>query len=140
MTFFEQLTTVFQGFLHDETQKIVVQPSPNLPDWRAYPKGKTTIHTGFFPLYEANGTLITGIAGRIVEWPGLGSEVFIFNPPVKIRKLSKGPCLQLIHPNGSWFKVHWNQPPHNFEEAIAYMDGLINPTSDLNRNSHTNHG
>jgi hypothetical protein len=95
-------------------------------NWQVRAYGSSMIYDGHFAVYTRDGFPLVRIAGRIVTWPGLPADVYVFNPPRVVRQVSRGACLQLAQPGGQWFKLHWERPAHGFDESLAYVEGLLN--------------
>ena len=72
-----------------------------------------------------SGAVIARYPGWIVEWPGLPADVYIDNPPLELRKHEHGSCFQLAKPNSSRFKLHWRRAARSFDEALTYMQQLL---------------
>jgi hypothetical protein len=98
---------------------------PSVPAWRAECRDDCTIYSGVFVVFGARGHPVWRVPGRIVEWPRLPTDVYIWNPPRAVKQHPKGSCLQLVRPNDSWFKLHWERPAQSFEASRAYVEQLL---------------
>src|ERR1051325_8840486 len=103
---------------------LFVEPT-TVPEWAAENQEHCRIYRGNFVISDSNGRLVRGFSGRIVEWPGLPTDVYLRDPPVELRRHVKGPCLQLVSQEGPWFKLHWEKPARNFDESRAYVERLL---------------
>ena len=109
--------------------------SPTALEWKIERRSNSIVYTGDYIIYRPGGVALCRLPGRIVEWPGLPTDVYIYDPPPEIRRLSEGPCLQLVTPGGSWFKLHWEKPGRTFEESRAHVERMLSqlPTRVLVR-------
>jgi hypothetical protein len=96
-----------------------------LPDWRLYRSAGQLVYSGFYTLYDESGQVCGGIHGRIVLQAGREAAAYIHDPPARLRSLAEGACFQLLYPGSRWFRLHWHCPPRSFEQALAYIDGLM---------------
>ncbi len=94
-------------------------------EWTIEHRDNCTVYTGAFAIYNARGRLLRQVRGRVVEWPGMPAEVYLCNPPPELRRHTHGPCLQLIAPGSSWFKLHWEKPARDFDTSRAYVEQLL---------------
>ena len=93
--------------------------------WRVERRDNCVIYSGTYSIH-GGGSIIRQVQGRIIEWPGLPTDVYVFNPPADLRKHPKGHCLQLATPNSAWFKLHWQKPARDFDTSRAYLEQLLN--------------
>lgn len=103
----------------------VLRGKPAVPDWTSHRRENSTIHSGFFVTYGLNGCPLVMIPGRIIEWPGLPNDVYLYNPPLALRQHPHGSCLQLLQPGDAWFKLHWQRPAKDFNQSCAYIEQLM---------------
>lgn len=113
-----QLLARFRSWFSEPTHAKV-------PEWQVEQRRDGTVYSGFFVLSKVGGQVSQQIQGRIVERPGLPTEVYICCPPPELRQHPKGPCLQLVSPNSSWFRLHWEQPAYDFDSSRAYIERLL---------------
>lgn len=104
-------------------------PSP--PEWEVEERGSSTIHTGVFAVRDRWGHAQLCVRGRVVEWRGLPTDVYLYDPPLVLRKHSHGSCLQLLRPDESWFKLHWQKPARDFGTTCAYVEQLLREASQV---------
>jgi hypothetical protein len=98
---------------------------PVVPAWQAERCGECTIYSGAFAIFNHRGELLRKVQGRVVEWPGLPTDVYLYNPPAELRHHDHGRCLQLVRPNAVWFKLHWERPARDFDASRAYVEQLL---------------
>src|SRR5947209_16070550 len=87
-------------------------PAPSLPaaavtdaEWEVEEQERCRIYRGRFVICDTDGRVLHRIRGRIVEWPGLPTDVYLRDPPAELRHHAKGPCWQLVSPDRPWFKL-----------------------------------
>ena len=95
------------------------------PQWTIRLQPNHREYHGVFVLFDHAERPLVQLPGRVVEWPGLPVEVYVYNPPIALRQHRHGRCLQLVEPNGRWFKLHWQRPARSFDQARAYMEQLL---------------
>lgn len=95
------------------------------PQWITRHVGQSNEYHGMFVLVGAGGNILARLRGRIIEWPGLPVDVYIYDPPEAVRRHRHGRCLQLVVPNSRWFKLHWEKPARSFDQARAYVEQLM---------------
>ncbi|GEM_PF-7072774 len=98
---------------------------PTDDEWGVEEKRNCRIYQGWFVIYDVDGRVLYEVRGRIVEWPGLPTDVYLRDPPAELRDHMKGPCLQLVSPDKPWFKLHWEKPARDFAESRAYVERLL---------------
>lgn len=101
-------------------------------DWEISRNGSSTCFTGNFLVFDRQGKIKRRIQGRIIEWRRLSAQVFIYDPPAFIKRHRHGSCLQLLHPNDNWFKLHFDKPPTDFATAYSYVELLLAEAYNLN--------
>jgi hypothetical protein len=116
----------FMGFLY-----WYCQGKPNPPEWEVNEQGPSTVYTGFFAVRDCWGRVHLSVRGRVVEWSGLPTDVYLYDPPLSLRKHSHGSCLQLLRPGESWFKLHWQRPARDFGTTCAYVEQLLHEVSQV---------
>lgn len=99
-------------------------------DWELEDDGKSRTYTGFFKVKRTTFR-IDKLRGKIVEWRGLPTDVFIEDPPPEIRLHPHGSCFQLWEPGTDWFKLHFVKPAGDFVTARLYVEGLLREAFDL---------
>src|SRR5580765_2897390 len=85
-------------------------------DWDVEEQERCRVYRGRFVIYDADGRTSHRVRGRIIEWPGLPTDVYLRDPPLELRQHAKGPCLQLVSQEGPWFKLHWEKPARDFAD------------------------
>jgi len=93
--------------------------------WEFERRENCTVYTGVFMVRQPGRWKRRQVHGRIVEWPGLPTDVYVYNPPLELRHHAKGPCLQLLSPDNPWFKLHWEKPAQDFATSFAYVERLL---------------
>jgi len=94
-------------------------------DWEVEQQKHCRIYRGSFVIHDARGRALQHVAGWIVEWPGLSTDVYLRDPPAELRHHAKGPCLQLVSPDSPWFKLHWERPARDFEDSRTYVEQIL---------------
>ncbi len=56
---------------------------------------------------------------------------YIHNPPAEIKRHRHGACFQQNGIGTGWFRLHWRRSPRNVDEAILYMEQVLDES--LNR-------
>lgn len=108
----------------NELAPIICGPK-TAPPWQVYSHVSHREYHGSFTLIGQRGETLVEIPGRVVEWPRLPVDVYIFNPPPSLRQHRHGHCFQLIAPASRWFKLHWEKPAKTFDQARAYVELLM---------------
>jgi len=90
--------------------------------WRSLRRGKDTLYEGDYRAQRGSGHRAT-FPGRVLVRDGAISA-YVADPPVQIRRHPKGPCFQLANP--PWFRVHWHRPPTSVDDAILYVERILN--------------
>lgn len=93
--------------------------------WDVQQNQASTIYTGHFAAYHPGGYTLCQIPGRVVEWTGMPTDVYLYDPPEELRHHPRGRCLQLLEPGRLWFRLHWEHPASNFEQSRAYVEQLL---------------
>lgn len=103
-------------------QEITVMP-PQRGAWDE--RGWTRTSNGGREIFE--GYYMVGarrFRGRIeTRNRGRKVEVYIYNPPREIKRHPHGACFQLI--KDGWFYLHWSRPAQNVDDAILYMERVL---------------
>jgi hypothetical protein len=94
-------------------------------DWKVVRNDSSTTFTGNFLVYDQTGKIKLRIQGYIVEWQRLPAQVYIYNPPEFVKNHRHGSCLQLLRPNDSWFKLHFDKPATDFASAYTYVEHFL---------------
>lgn len=94
-------------------------------DWKMNRLGKQTTFNGKFLIFDQTGKIKCRVQGRVVQSRNSNSEVYIYNPPVFVKRHRHGSCLQLLSPNSQWFKLHFEYPARDFASAYSYVEHLL---------------
>jgi hypothetical protein len=86
--------------------------------WTRTVGGRREIYEGFFTVgtRQFRGRIETRNRGRNVE-------AYIYDPPREIKRHRHGACFQLVSDN--WFYLHWSRPARNVDDAILYMERVL---------------
>ncbi len=98
------------------------------PEWTVVDHGFCQEYQGTFEIYGHEGRSLAHIPGRVIEWRNIPVEVYLFHPPRNLRMHPHGRCLQLVTPDGHWFRLHWEKPARTFDQARAYVEHLMAET------------
>lgn len=88
--------------------------------WTVHSEGRSSIYEGDYQIGRRRfpGRIqVEGISGRITA--------FIHNPPKEIKRHRKGPCFQQYGIGTGWFVLHWRKPARNVDDAILYMERVL---------------
>jgi hypothetical protein len=94
-------------------------------EWRVEEEEDCRIYRGRFVIYDQAGRAVRRIRGRVIEWPGLPTDVYLRDPPAELRHHTHGPCLQLVSEHGPWFKLHFQRPARDFTDSRDYVEQLL---------------
>ena len=104
------------------SRAVTVQP-PERGAWDE--RGWTRIVNGNREIYE--GYYMVGrrrFRGRIeTRTRGRNVRAYIYNPPPEIKRHPHGACFQFV--NDDWFYLHWARPARNVDDAILYMERVL---------------
>lgn len=50
-------------------------------------------------------------------------RAYIYDPPREVKHHPHGACFQLVGEN--WFHLHWSRPARNVDDAILYMERVL---------------
>jgi len=93
--------------------------------WRVIETGRSITYVGEYALWDPRRGRGLKVRGRVVEWPGLGTDVYLYDPPDTLRHHQHGTCLQLLRPGGKWFKLHWTRPARTFAASKEYVEQML---------------
>ncbi len=102
-------------------------------NWQTVQNESSITFTGFFLVYDRRGKIKLRIQGHIVEWKRLPAQIYLYNPPEFIKHHRHGSCLQLLRPNDSWFKLHFEKPATDFASAYTYVEHFLTEAYNLKR-------
>jgi hypothetical protein len=80
------------------------------------------IYEGSYQVMERRSGRQRSFDGRIAVNQG-HITAYISDPPAEIKKHRHGPCFQLHRV--PWFQLHWNRPAQNPDDAILYMERVL---------------
>jgi hypothetical protein len=60
--------------------------------------------------------------GRLIE-RDRDIAAYIADPPIEMKHHRHGACLQLVQ--APWFRLHWSSRPKNLDDALLYMERMI---------------
>ena len=90
--------------------------------WSLDRSGRAAVYRGDFQVTERRSGQRRRFHGRIDaahnEW-----VPYICEPPAGIRSHPKGPCFNLI--DNGWYRIHWHRPPRNVDDAILYVERVL---------------
>jgi hypothetical protein len=88
--------------------------------WTRRTEGRNEIYAGNYQAGQRT------FAGRIqIEERSRRITAFIHNPPREIKRHRKGPCFQQYGIGTGWFVLHWRRPAQNVDDAILYMERIL---------------
>ena len=90
--------------------------------WRRIIEGRTVQHVGAYRVRHRRQNIWRFFDGRVVEDAGT-ITAYVADPPIEIKRHAKGPCFQLVR--APWFRVHWHRAPHTVDEALLYVERLL---------------
>lgn len=90
--------------------------------WRRIEDGTSVQYLGEYLISAHGRSASRSFRGRIVEEPD-GIKAYVADPPAAIRQHPKGPCFQLV--KAPWFRVHWHKSPPSVDEALLYVERLL---------------
>jgi hypothetical protein len=77
---------------------------------------------GDYQIFERRSRLLQKYPGRIAV-RHRDINLFIANPPPGLKAHPKGPCFTLTDP--PWFRLHWHHPARTVDDAILYMERIL---------------
>ena len=104
------------------------RPAWDAKGWRAVPHDGRFAYEGFYEVLAKKTGERRRFSGRIIETKRTVAT-YISDPPVEIKGHPKGRCFSLIE--ALWFRVHWHAEPRNVDEAILYVEAVLDEA--LNR-------
>jgi hypothetical protein len=90
--------------------------------WQHHREGESEIVSGKYRVFDRRSRVWRAFDGR-VEQRGSRISAYIADPPVEIRRHRHGACLQLVQ--APWFHLHWNRQPKNIDDALLYMERIL---------------
>ncbi|MGC8873545.1 MAG: hypothetical protein ACP5SI_03735 [Chloroflexia bacterium] len=105
---------------------LVVAPPPrpfwDERGWQRWRENGCTLYAGEYRARERQSRQMRRFPGYI-RVRGCEVDTYIASPPSTVRYHPKGPCFQYVA--GPWFRVHWHRPPRNADEAILYVEQVL---------------
>src|SRR5258708_5646952 len=101
-----------------------VEP-PNRGAWAE--RGWTSRIDGHSQVYEGDYQVgHWSFRGRM-QVDGRGGKItaYIHNPPPEIKRHRHGTCFQQCGIGSGWFILHWRRPARNVDDAILYMERVL---------------
>ncbi len=90
--------------------------------WQHWRERGGTVYAGYYRLLDRRLVQQRRFPGRVII-AGKQVQAYIADPPPEIGRHPKGPCFQLT--SGRWFRVHWHRPAENVDEAILYIERIL---------------
>ncbi len=120
----------------------VIGPSPDLviaaparfawdeKRWQHKRAGDRQEFTGQYRVFDRQGRTWREFHGYISHH---GTEIaaYIADPPLEMRRHPHGACLQLT--NAPWFRLHWNRHPSTVDDALIYMERMLDESFNQGR-------
>lgn len=90
--------------------------------WTPTVSGGWNAYEGLYQVRDRAAGVPRRFRGRVVV-AMFSLKTYIDDPPASIRRHSKGPCFALV--GDSWFRVHWQRAPRDVDEAILYVEQVL---------------
>jgi hypothetical protein len=90
--------------------------------WRRVPEPGAVHYVGAYRVWDRGQRGWHAFDGRLVE-DASGIKAYVADPPKEIKGHPKGPCFQLVQ--APWFRVHWRRNPSTVDEALFYVERLL---------------
>ena len=95
------------------------------PKWSAVTTERNIAYSGEYAAWDSHRRRADTIRGHVVEWPGLATDVYLYDPPDVLRRHEHGACLQLLRPDDKWFYLHWTRPARTFQESRECVEQML---------------
>ncbi len=95
------------------------------PAWKAVATERNITYSGEYVAWDSRRGHGVTVWGSVVEWPGLSTDVYLYDPPEVLRRHGHGACLQLLRPDDKWFYLHWARPARTFQESRDYVEQML---------------
>jgi len=86
------------------------------------------IYTGEYTVFDRQRRAWRRFNGRVIH-DNRRIATYIEDPPAEVRHHPHGACLQLVE--GRWFYLHWSQAPKNVDDAVLYMERMLDESFSL---------
>ncbi len=73
------------------------------PTWKVVATDRNITYSGEYVAWDSRRRRGVTVRGSVVEWPGLSTDVYLYDPPEVLRRHGHGACLQLLRPDDKWF-------------------------------------
>jgi len=90
--------------------------------WHCVRQDGCLLYTGEYRIRDRRTRQVQRFPG-CVRVRGPQVETYIASPPAAVRHHPKGPCFQYL--DGSWFRLHWHHAPRSADEAILYVERIL---------------
>ncbi len=86
--------------------------------------------SGMYRVFDKRALVWREFHGRLVQQDNR-IAAYIADPPPEIQKHPKAPCLQLVR--APWFRLHWAQDPKTLDQALLYMERILDESINRGR-------
>lgn len=90
--------------------------------WEQFSQGHDVHYSGRYRVYDYRQGKWRAFDGRLVQ-SGARITAYCADPPVEIKGHPKGPCFMLTQ--SPWFRIHWRRQPGSVDEALIYVERLL---------------
>jgi hypothetical protein len=90
--------------------------------WEQHGSGDRVEVAGQYRVFDHRRHMWRAFDGRLVQ-QGRSIATYIADPPVEVKQHRHGACLQLVE--APWFLLHWNRPPHTWDDGLLYMERML---------------
>lgn len=88
--------------------------------WRSRVDGRMHVYEGDYQVGRRS------FRGRVQIDARSGKiTAYIHNPPPEIKRHPHGACFQQYGIGSGWFILHWRRPARNVDDAILYMERVL---------------
>lgn len=98
------------------------RPAWDAKGWVPQPHNGRLAYEGFYEVTAKRTGEPLRFRGRLME-TGRTIATYIADPPAEIKRHPKGKCFSLT--DTPWFRVHWQEEPRNVDEAILYVETVL---------------
>lgn len=111
---------------------LVVEPPPrgawDERGWTLHNENGHKVYEGYYQVTHRHSGQPRRFRGRVIV-NRRRVVPYIADPPPEVKRHPKGPCFTLV--NMPWFRVRWYRPAGNVDDAILYVEKILDET--LNR-------
>ncbi|MFA5897628.1 MAG: hypothetical protein WC829_00810 [Hyphomicrobium sp.] len=90
--------------------------------WQRKDKADHVEFAGRYRVYDFTARTWREFNG-FVRQQGNDIAAYIADPPQEMKRHAHGSCLQLA--NAPWFRLHWNRHPATVDDALLYMERML---------------